>query len=279
MSRPIISVIVPTFRPENYLSDCLMSLSKQDCSNDLFEVIIILNGEKNPYFDFIQDILNKIDQTFDFQLFYTIDKGVSKARNFGLDKSNGEYITFLDDDDFVSPNYLSGLSETLLKQSNPDSNSTIVCSNLITFDGIIYGEDYIGKAFKKCASSNFNIVKYRQFLSGIAGKLIPKKLIGNIQFNTQLSIGEDSVFLFELSKNISKMILTRKEVYYVRRIRKGSASTSKKKKRKLFSNFIKQTTAYTKIYFKAFFRYNFILYLTRMFASVRQFFIGLTRKT
>lgn len=278
MSNPMISVILPTYKPGDYILDCLASLSRQDCPKNLFEVIIVLNGEKDPYYEFIQDALKKTGDLLDVKLLYTLEKGVSNARSYGLDQSTGEYITFLDDDDFLSQNYLSGLYETMLNQNEEARNSTLVCSNLKTFDGKSYGEDYIGKAFKKCSSGGYSIVKYRQFLSGIAGKLIPKQVISKIRFKNEFSIGEDSIFLFELSKNIGKMVLTEKDVYYVRRIREGSAITSKRSAAERFSILMRLSSVYTKIYFKAPFKYNFILYSTRMLAAFIDFLSSILKR-
>lgn len=269
MKKSIISVIIPTFQPKDYILDCLTSLSKQNFSADLFEVIIILNGNKQPYFEFIQDILKKIDESIDIKLFFIENKGVSNARNFGLDHSIGEYITFLDDDDFLSPNYLNGLYETMLTQSVDKREGTIACTNFKTFDGSIYGEDYLSKAFRKCSSSIYSLVKYRHFLSGISGKLIPKNVIGDVRFKDEFTVGEDSVFLFELSNRINKMIITNDDVLYVRRIRAGSARTTERSGKERISIFFKLSSIYTKIYFKSPFGYSFLLYSTRMFAAFR----------
>lgn len=269
MTKSIISVIIPTFEPEDYILDCLTSLSKQTMSPELFEVILILNGDKDPYFEFIQSILRKTDGAINIKLLHTEKKGVSNARNLGLEQSVGEYITFLDDDDFLSPNYLNDLYETILALKIDQREGVIACTNFKTFDGSIYGEDYLSRAFKKCSVSKYSLIKCRHFLSGISGKLIPFNVIGDVRFRNELTIGEDSVFLFELSNKLNRMVLTQEDVYYVRRIRPGSARTTKRNRKERFSIFFKLSSVYTKIYFKSPFSYSFLLYATRMLAAFR----------
>ena len=272
MTKPVISVILPTFQPKDYILDCLTSLSKQTLSLDLFEVIIILNGEKDPYFKLINDNLGSLDKAIDAKLVYTEKKGVSNARNLGLKTAIGEYITFLDDDDFLSSNYLSDLYKTVLEQSDKLQKSTIACSNFKTFDGQNYGGDYLSSAFKKCSTGKYNLVKYRHFLSGISGKLLPKSMIGQTRFKNNLVIGEDSVFLFELSDKINKIVLSSEDVYYVRRLRKSSALRTNRSFKEKYSIFLKLISNYSRIYFGSPFKYNFLLYLSRILATFRVLF-------
>ena len=102
---PKITVIIPTYNPQNYILDCFESLEKQTFSD--YEVLVILNGEEHPYEEYLQCKLNSY--SFRAKLFYSKVKGVSIARNIGLDKAQGEYIAFIDDDDYVPSNYLSEL--------------------------------------------------------------------------------------------------------------------------------------------------------------------------
>lgn len=131
-----VSVIIPTFRPGSYLFDCLYSVLDQDFSRDKFEIIIVLNGEKEPYFGNIEAFFS--DKKVMYKLLYTSQKGVSNARNLALDNINSLFIVFLDDDDILSSNFLSLL---YLKASS----DFIVVSNLKTFSSDLntLGDDYI----------------------------------------------------------------------------------------------------------------------------------------
>ena len=103
-----ISVIIPTFRPQSYLWECLDALRAQTLSANEWEAIIVLNGEEQPYRLQIENYLAQ-HQLTSWRLLYSSQAGVSNARNLGLQASQGDYICFIDDDDYVSPSYLEAL--------------------------------------------------------------------------------------------------------------------------------------------------------------------------
>ena len=78
--------------------------------------MIILNGDQNPYENNIKKFLLGYERVNNIKYFYSSKKGVSIARNIGLDLAIGEYICFVDDDDIVSENFLSELYNV----SSPD---------------------------------------------------------------------------------------------------------------------------------------------------------------
>ena len=122
-----ISVIIPTYKPDYTLYECLDSLSRQTLSMNEFEVILILNGEQQPYEQEIQQYLN--NSPLKIQYIYSLEKGVSNARNIGIKHATGDYITFIDSDDWVSENYLAGL----LEKTN---NSQMALAKVQRFDDL-----------------------------------------------------------------------------------------------------------------------------------------------
>ncbi|MBS9768163.1 MAG: glycosyltransferase family 2 protein, partial [Flavobacteriaceae bacterium] len=103
-NNPKISVIIPTYQPKEYIFDCLESVVENGLEQ--IEVLVIYNGVKNDLFTKITDFCNENNH---FRLIYTEKSGVSNARNIGISQSKGEYIAFIDDDDWVSDNYFNGL--------------------------------------------------------------------------------------------------------------------------------------------------------------------------
>ena len=95
--NPKVSVIIPVFNNSNYIENTLLSLINQTFND--FEVIIINDGS---YDDSIEKVDNLLSQSnIPFQIFYQENKGVSTARNKGLDLAKGKYIVFLDGDDYI----------------------------------------------------------------------------------------------------------------------------------------------------------------------------------
>ena len=108
-----ISVIVPTYKPDYYIWECLNSIAIQSLDKEKYEVLIVLNGDKEPFFTEIESYLKK-NNLNNFNLIYSQEKGVSNARNIGLDRAKGEYICFVDDDDFLDKNYLQEMLRVIL---------------------------------------------------------------------------------------------------------------------------------------------------------------------
>ncbi|EPH0459157.1 glycosyltransferase, partial [Acinetobacter baumannii] len=235
---------------------CLESLQKQTISFDKFKVTIILNGDKEPYYSNIQLALESFD--FDCSLIYTHEKGVSNARNLGIEKTINPYIIFLDDDDLLTENYL----EQLFLLVEP---SSIVVSNVLGFKESKENpiRDYL--SFENSFQSN-DLVKYRRYLSNSCCKLISRELIRDAKFDTNLFKGEDALFMFVLSPRILKIISTAPDVVYFRRIRPYSASRTKYSFFKEVEIGFQQQWRYTIFYIQNISKYSFALYISRILA-------------
>ena len=123
--NPDISVIIPTYTPKEYLWECLDCLEQQTLNKDSYEVLIVLNGTKEPYYSLIKERIKNYSYSID--LLYSNVNGVSRARNIGIEKAQGKYVSFIDDDDFISPCYL----QALLKDVTPEG---ITEANVIAFN-------------------------------------------------------------------------------------------------------------------------------------------------
>ena len=260
-----ISIIIPTYAPKEYIYDCFSSLSEQTSGINAFEVIVILNGEKEPYYSNIESYLTK--HLFKFKLLHTEKKGVSNARNLGLDtiqQNNSHYVLFLDDDDKLSPNFIEQVSQRITPDIVVSSNSKV----FFDLEENHLSRDYVSNCYNKNANADYNIFKYRCFLSTVWGKLFPLSVIGNTRFNTNFSIGEDSLFVFEISNKIKKIVLTGHDALYLRRIRPASASRKRRSRLSKFKNGCQLCIAYSKAYLKNPFGYNLLFFISRIIATL-----------
>lgn len=255
-----ISVIIPTYKPQIYLLECLLSLNLQSFSKQDFEIIVVLNGDKFPYWNALAKYKQQFS-TLQINIFYSEQKGVSYARNLALNNTQGKYITFIDDDDIVSPDYLSRLVAKV------DRDCLIVASNLKTFvnDVSSLGDDYVSRAF--LLTRKRNVFTRRSFLSCAGGKLIPYDVIGERRFNSNFCNGEDCLFMFLISDRIKFIELTDEDAVYYRRIRENSASQKNKGRRYYFINANRAIAEYFRYYFSNPFNYNIPLLLSRVVAA------------
>lgn len=260
-----ISVIIPSYKPQDYLFECLNSLFRQTIPHNIFEVIIILNGCKDPYYSLIKERISLFKE-FNVSILQTDISGVSNARNIGIDYANGKYITFIDDDDLVSPTYL----EDLLVVSSP---TCVGCANSYAFvDDITEKRDnFMSRAFERCKNKPYSIYSYRQFLSPPVIKLIHRDIIGKTRFPITLKKSEDSVFCLQLAPKIKKMALAANSAIYYQRIREGSAMRTKNSIMNEFLQLVKLELEYIKVYIRNPFSYNVLFFLSRMFAGCRNF--------
>ena len=237
---PKISVIIPTYKPDSYLYECLNSVVNQTLDKELYEVILVLNGPQEPYWNALYEYAVQYNNV---NLLYEKNAGVSFARNRGLDEAQGEYICFIDDDDIVSRNYLSNL----LEKSN---KHTLVVSDVKNFTDSIsqYSDDYISKTYRKFKyHSDGSVFALRSFLSVVWCKMIPNESIENYRFNPKIEIGEDTLFMFAISRRIRKIELADDVIYY-RRCRPESASRKKRTIAFTIKNSLIQLCAYLCIY-------------------------------
>lgn len=104
MKKPLVSLIVPVYRVEDYLDDCLHSLVGQTYRN--LEILLIDDGSPDRCPE-LCDAWARRDSRI--KVFHTENHGVSHARNVGLDQATGDYIGFVDSDDWVDPDYYENM--------------------------------------------------------------------------------------------------------------------------------------------------------------------------
>jgi glycosyltransferase involved in cell wall biosynthesis len=203
---PLISVIIPVFNVEEYLQRCLNSLVSQTYDN--FEVILIDDGspDNSPK---ICDDYKKRDCRF--QVIHQSNQGLSAARNRGLDIAKGDFVTFIDSDDWVSADYLSELY-SLIK--NTQADIAIASHQLTTtFPAKEKKTKSAIKSYTQQEALFELIAKQNQPFVISCGKLYRKKLFNNIRF----PIGkyhEDEYTSHHLINEASKISYSNKVLYF-----------------------------------------------------------------
>ena len=265
MSLYRISVIIPSYKPKDYLWECLNSLQNQTLDRALYEVIIVLNGCKEPFDSRIREYLKNVPPDLSYSFIQLDEGGVSNARNVGLNHAKGEYIAFVDDDDYVSDTYL----EELLHVSSEDTVG--LCRTLAYYDTSGEIRDYrLTKEYDdKHSFGKQPFHRPRRLFAGPCMKLIHKSIIGTRRFNTDFTNSEDSLFMFQISDRMKWADFTSDAAVYFRRYRQGSAVMRKRSKGEKIKNAIRVINEETKTYFWNFPRYNFFFYVTRILGAIR----------
>ena len=262
-----ISVIIPTYKPQDYLWECLDSLVAQTFPKEDFEVILVLNGCVEPYKSAVEKYIAEKMQGMNINFIHTDVGGVSNARNLALDQVKGEFVTFIDDDDFVSPKYLELLYE------KADAETISICYPHAFKDG--YVETAVPYSMRKVYDdlhnkNNIRISsKVRKYFSGPCMKLIPMNFIQDRRFDVRFKNGEDSLFMFLISDKFKKFAFVSKDAVYYRRYREGSAVTGKRNKKSIIMKGLRLLCATTNIWIRAPFEYNFPVYVKMSLAYLK----------
>ena len=264
-SNIIISVIIPTYKPQDYILECLQSLDNQCFDKKMYEVIIVLNGEREPYYSLIDNFLVRCG--FIYKLFYTDIAGVSNARNIGIEQSNGSYLTFIDDDDMVSENYLQGLYDIA-------QNGVVPLSYLKAFVGDISNTKnyHITDTYKKMIGKKLTPFNVRAYFDTSCLKLIPREIVGKYRFNRKFQNHEDLLFMFAISTKKMKLQFTDRTAVYYRRIRDNSLTTRSVSFSYIIKNHLTMIFILIMTYLKAPTKYDFLFFISRLIRFSRGIF-------
>ena len=228
-------MIVPVYNVEQYLPRCLDSLLSQTWKN--LELIVVNDGSSDDSWAVMQDYAQRDMRV---RIFRKENAGVSAARNFGLERVKGEYIAFVDSDDYVEPQYLEWLYGALerggTKLSVCDVKSERNDSAQVVFSASLPTEmpEPIIVTLEKFSYQN------RHSCVQIWRSLYYRELLETLRFDLSLSIGEDTLFWTQAFLTAGKMAFVEAPLYhYV--YRRGSATRQKFSRAKWYSEVIAWT--------------------------------------
>jgi len=225
MPKPLITVIVPVYNEEKFIDRCVESIVKQTYDN--IELILIDGGsidksasivdnwEKDwnkKRIDALKHINKSIENVNPISVIHTENKGVSASRNIGIDKSHGEYITFIDGDDWIENESI----ERLFDAMQSESTDMVSLQFVSCYDDNMTSSDN-GKEIK----TGLNNMMSAFFVSNNImdgdvhcwGRLYKKELLKDISFREGLSIGEDMLFLIEYVRKCRQITVLEYEGY------------------------------------------------------------------
>lgn len=218
MNNELISIIVPIYNTEKYLRQCLDSILNQTYTN--FEVLLVNDGSTDSSGMICQEYVENDSR---FRYFEKDNGGVASARNLGLERSSGAYITFIDSDDWVEQNYLEVLY-TALKEN--DTDVAISTYKRFAQDGVFYLRSYSKEndEFLNIGKRNRNsfleilpkLGELDHSFYSISSKLIKREIIGNLLFDEQISYAEDLNFFFHLYLGVESVVFVRDYTYVYR---------------------------------------------------------------
>lgn len=211
MRKPLISVIVPVYNNEKYVNRCIDSILNQTHTN--LEVILVNDGSTDKSFKICEDWAKK-DQRV--KIINQKNAGTSNARNQGIKQATGDYVSFVDNDDWLRPE----MYETMVNVAQEKSADITFCS-FINVD-----EKYNRKKINEINLTEENLrvpayffikrKKNNTFFGNIAccnRILIKKSMLKNLEFDTTLSINENRLFVLNLIDKAKTIAVTKEHLY------------------------------------------------------------------
>ena len=201
-------MILPIYKVEKYLLRCLISIQRQTFKD--YEVLIINDGspDRRPL------IAEKFcEQDSRFKLFHKENGGLSDARNYGIDRANGEYIAFIDSDDHVHKDYLKTLYEACVKNDADMSYCKFMYSYFNT--GLKLPRPSTAKQGVMAKEKALNyLIRDNKFQSYAWNKLYKTRLFRDYNIRYPYMYFEDLATSSRLLHNANKLAVCSKHLYY-----------------------------------------------------------------
>lgn len=209
MKKKLISVIVPVYNTGKYFNHCIESIVNQTYEN--LEIIIVDDGSTDGTSKDCDEWATKDSR---IKVIHKENGGVSSARNMGIDNATGEYVGFVDSDDYIDLD----MYEIMLNQIIENNADAARC-------GVV--RELGSSKTEEWGTGNYDVrvVDSKQVLADVGeavgivpvhvgNKLFKIKCIGNIRFDTSFKFAEDTLFNFMVAKNIRKMVYNDVDRYH-----------------------------------------------------------------
>lgn len=197
-----ISIIVPIYNVEKYLCRCVDSILNQTFTD--YELILVDDGSPDRCGEICDEYAKKDERV---KVIHKENGGPSEARNMGIDIAKGEYIAFVDSDDWIHPRMYEILYNGIIQ-------------NNVKLSACAYNETDIKDNFKEITDSTFEIRKGKEFLitDNVAAvvvwnKLYHKSLFKNIRY-PKGKIYEDEVVAYKLLLDIGDIVYCNEQLYF-----------------------------------------------------------------
>lgn len=201
-----ISVIIPAYNAEKTVERCVLSVLNQTYSN--LEIIIIDDGSTDNTLEIINQLCSKDSR---INVFSVENRGVSNARNIGLNKSTGDYIAFIDADDYIDVDMYKTLHEIVV--SNNADVSHCGYKNIVN-NNAKCSFDNNGDVFIHTGEEVIDLMLTGTLIStGIWNKLYKRELFDDIKFDEKIRFNEDLLINFFVFKKVDKAVYINKAFY------------------------------------------------------------------
>lgn len=208
MKQPKISVIVPVYNVEKYLRRCVDSILAQTFSD--FELLLIDDGSTDNSVEICDEYAQKCQKV---QVWHLLNGGPSSARNFGIDKAVGDYVYFVDSDDWIEP---SSLSDFL---GNETTEYDVYFQSFVqhNLDGSVTKEKLLERtAVEEDVKEVLSYLITNSKFGWTWIKILKRSILCeyNIRFDEQCSLQEDELLTLQYCQHIKSLVIRNNANYH-----------------------------------------------------------------
>jgi glycosyltransferase involved in cell wall biosynthesis len=222
--KSLISVIIPVYQAEKYLNQCIDSVLHQTFKD--WELLLIDDGSTDKSGQICDDYAAKDSR---IKVFHNQNKGVSEARNFGIDHANGKFISFIDSDDYVSNDYISVMLDKI-----GDYDCLAFSNRIIYKDGTanikeLFNKVFIGKEEVEQALKILKIGRFGDQLGMPWNKLYRRDILNkySIRFPNDIWFREDEIFAYRYTEYCNSLITISQCLYQYRENESGLSAAKR----------------------------------------------------
>lgn len=204
MNNPIVSILVPVYNVEAYLPQCLDSLVGQTYPH--LQIVLIDDGSTDGSWRVMQQYAGRDER---IEIYHQENQGVGATRNHLLDKIKGDYVLFVDSDDWVELDMV----EFLLGKASENNADVVTCGNVINEAPVA------AQYCQKVLSRNEAIERFLyhiEFRGSLWNKLVRTSLLHNCRFHCGISLGEDALFCWHFLQYANNVLFTDRQLYHYR---------------------------------------------------------------
>jgi len=206
---PVISIIVPVYNVEAYLKNSIGTILRQSFRD--FELLLIDDGSTDDSFN-ICEKYEAMDERV--HVYHQINQGVSVARNYGLQQAKGDYVLFVDSDDYIHEQML----EQLYALAQTTEAEVVVCASKRTNslqEDIVRNPEGEYRVFNRIAAlQNLFYPDTVELGISIWNKLFRRKCLEGLSFDIKVGMNEDKYFVSQVFGRANKIVYTSKCLYF-----------------------------------------------------------------
>ena len=199
----MVSILIPIYNAEKFLPGCLLSVLSQTYSD--LQIVLIDDGSKDGSWQLCQEYAAKDNR---IEAWHQENKGVAETRDNLLKKVKGDYVLFVDSDDWIEYDMV----EYMLSLAKETDAEMVMCDRVINDTKPSTKDPEIKVLSQEEAISDFLYHKY--FVGALWNKLFKKSVVDGESFHKDIWYGEDALFTWDVLQKVSKVAISDKQLYH-----------------------------------------------------------------